>query len=273
MSGLVYAVLIGIGLLAFPGLVRAGEFEGVIHMTTKHVDSQPGKMDWMIKGDKARIERPREDGRSQGMIVDTKTKTMLMLFPDRKTYTEISLGGERGDRLGKLTEQNEVERTGKKDTIAGYSCEVWRIREKDDHHLKSEVCVGKGFGQTASFWVEPRKAQPSWMTELINEGGFGLRSIHYDSEGKESSRMEVTGIEKKAMDGSLFAAPADYKKMDAGPLMGGGAGSEEFRQKLEEMKKRRAEKGGDATGGQKPDMSEAMKQFGEMLKKKPHGGQ
>ena len=52
-----------------------------------------------------------------------------------------------------------------------------------------------------------------------------------------------------------------------------GAGNEEFRQKLEEMKKRRAEKGGDATGGQKPDMSEAMKQFGEMLKKKSQGGQ
>ena len=111
------------------------------------------------------------------------------------------------------------------------------------------------------------------MTELINEGGFGLRSIHYDSEGKESSRMEVTNIEKKAMDGALFAAPADYKKMDAGPLMGGGAGSEELRQKLEEMKKRRAEKSGDAAAGQKPDMNEAMKQLGEMLKKKQQGRQ
>jgi Domain of unknown function (DUF4412) len=272
MSHVVYVVLFGIGLLAFPGLARAGEFEGVIHMTMKHADSQPGKMDWMIKGDKARIERSREDGRSQSMIVDATTKTMLMLFPDRKTYTEVNFSGERGDKLGKFTENNEVERTGKQDTIAGYSCEIWRIREKDDHHLKSEVCVGKGFGQTASFWVEPSKAQPSWVTELINTGGFGLRSIHYDRGGKESSCMEVTSIEKRVMEGSLFTAPADYKKMDAGLLPGGGAGSEELRQKLEEMKKRRAATGGDATGSQKPDMSEAMKQFGEMLKKKQQQG-
>lgn len=273
MRQVVCFVLIGIGAIACPEFGRAGEFEGVIHMTMKHADNLPGKMEWMIKGDKARIERPRDDGQSQGMIIDAKTKTMLMLFPGRKTYTEINLGGERAENLSKLTEQYEVERTGKKDSVAGYSCEIWRIKDKDDRHLKSEVCVGKGFGRAASFWAEPRKAQPSWMTELLNEGGFGLRSIHYDREGKESSRMEVTSIEKKAMDGSLFSAPADYKKLDAGPLMGGSAGSEELRQKLEDMKKRRAEKGRDATGGQRPDMNEMIKQLGEVMKKKQEGGQ
>jgi hypothetical protein len=44
------------------------------------------------------------------------------------------------------------------------------------------------------------------------------------------------------------------------------ARSEEFRQKLEDGKKRRAEKGGDTMGGQQSDMSEALKQFGEMLR-------
>jgi len=245
----------------------AGEFEGILHMTTTHVDETPTKMDWMIKGDKARIERPRMDGRTQVMILDSKTKTMLILFPERKAYAEIGLGGEHGERISKAVEDYEVERTGKTDKVAGRSCEVWRVKEKEADAEKHEICVAKGFGRTASFWMEPMKTQPPWVTQLINEGGFGLRSIRYDSTGQASTTTEVTNIEAKSLDAALFAPPAGYQKMDRGAMaIAGAMGGEDVQKRIEEMKKRRAGRDGSSTGA-KPDMSEIIKQFGERMKK------
>ncbi|BFU94775.1 MAG: conserved protein of unknown function [Nitrospira sp.] len=249
----------------------AGDFEGVLHMTTTHGDEQPAKMDWMIKGDKARIERTRADGRMHVMILDSKAKTMLILFPERQAYTEISLGGEHSERISKAMEDYEVERTGKTDKVAGRSCEIWRVKEKDEDKEKHEICVAKGFGRTASFWMEPMKKQPPWVTRLINEGGFGLRSIRYDSTGAVATRTEVTGIEAKSMDVALFAAPAGYQKMDRGAMMG-AMGGEDVQKRMEEMKKRRAGTDGASTGGTRPDMSEMMKQFRERMKKQQQEG-
>jgi len=269
----VIVALLAVAALWLPGdPASAGDFEGVLHMMTTHADEQAANMDWMIKGDKARIERARTDGRKHVMILDSKNKTMLILFPERQAYTEVALGGEHGERISMALEDYEVERTGKTDKVAGRSCEVWRVKEKDEEQERHEICVAKGFGRTASFWMEPMKKQPSWVTKLINEGGFGLRSIRYDSTGKETLRTEVTRIEARSMDAALFAAPAGYQKMDRGAMMG-AMGGEDVQKRLEEMKKRRAGKDGASTGGAKPDMSEMMKQFGEMMKKKQDGGQ
>jgi len=245
----------------------AGDFEGILHMTTTHADETPTKMAWMIKGDKARIERARTDGRTHVMILDSKTKTMLIMFPERKAYAEVGLGGEHGERISKAMEDYEVERTGKTDKVAGRSCEIWRMKEKDAEAEKHEICVAKGFGRTASFWMEPMKKQPPWVTQLINEGGFGLRSIRYDSTGQAAITTEVTNIEAKSMDAALFAPPAGYQKMDRGAMaMMGAMGGEDIQKRIEEMKKHRAGKGG-SSSGDKPDMSEIIKQFGERMKK------
>ena len=52
------------------------------------------------------------------------------------------------------------------------------------------------------------------------EALFPLKSVEIDGSGKETSRMVVTKIEKKSLDGSLFAIPADYKRVDLPKLPG-----------------------------------------------------
>ncbi|MDI3466245.1 MAG: hypothetical protein OJF50_005066 [Nitrospira sp.] len=47
---------------------NAGDFEGILLMSTSHGTEPPHKMDWSIKGDKARIDRMRENGRSHGTL-------------------------------------------------------------------------------------------------------------------------------------------------------------------------------------------------------------
>ena len=285
---------LGIGSMTFifcATFAQAGEFEGILHMKTTHSDMDSSTaMDWYVQGEKARMEMLRGDGKQHFMIVDSRARTMLMPMSGKKMYMELSLdqiGEKSQEHMKEAIERHTVERTGKMDKIAGYSCEVWRIKDKDTKKLEHEICVAKGFGKSATFWMDPKQmqqsSQPAWVKQLVNEGGFGLRTIRYGDDGKEISRTEATGIEKKSLDKSLFAMPADYTKVDREAMMRGSAGGaqghggEDFQKMMEEMKKRKAEQGGTAGGqggsGQQPDANEMMKQLGEMMKKRQQGGQ
>ncbi|MBS0184493.1 MAG: DUF4412 domain-containing protein [Nitrospira sp.] len=293
-------VVCSVALSLSPFSVQAGDFEGILHMTIKHAGTgvsefdgsksqPPSTMNWYLKGDKARVESSRGDGQMHVMIFDAQTRMMQMAMPGQKRYMEISMDGERGEYVTDAFEKQAVERTGKTDKIAGYSCEIWRITDKEENRLKSDVCVAKGFGKAATFWIDPkemrRSSQPSWVKRLVEEGGFGLRSIHYDDAGKESFRTEVTSIDKKSLENALFAFPADWVRQDMSAMqermkaMRGqkGQGGEDFSKIMEEIKKRKASRGGagepSGEGGEEPDMKEVMKQFGEMMKKRQPGGQ
>lgn len=284
---ILWPVLVGsLALSLSPLAVRAGDFEGVLHMSTTHAATNSAStMDWYLKGDKARVEMSRGEGQSNVMIFDAQTRMMQMAMPGQKSYMEISMGGERGQHLKEALEKQTVERTGKTDKIAGYSCEVWRITDKELNRLKNDICVAKGFGKAATFWVDPkemrRSSQPSWVKQLVEEGGFGLRSIHYDEAGKESSRMEVTSVDKRKLDASLFAFPADWAKQDMAGMqermkaMREQKGQEgaDLSRMMEGAKKRKASPGGaeEALGENAPptDVKDLMKQFGEMMKKQP----
>ena len=289
-----WSVVVGSLVLSLAPLpVWAGDFEGVLHMQTTHAATGTASaMDWYLKGDKARVEMSRDDGQSTVMLFDAKTRTMHMAMPGQKSYMEISLEGDRGEHLKEVLEKQSVERTEKTDRIAGYSCEMWRVTDKDNKRLKNDLCVAKGFGKAATFWIDPkemrRSSQPGWVQQLVEGGGFGLRSIHYDEAGKESSRMEVTSIDKKSLPASLFAFPADWAKQDMSAMQDRmkamrqqkGEEGQDFSKMMEEIKKRKAARGriGEPTveSGPPPDMKEIMKQFGEAMKKQqsqPQDGQ
>jgi hypothetical protein len=285
------ALFSSLALIISPCLAHAGEFEGVIHMKTTHRDNQGATvMNWYIKGEKARMETLLDEGKRQVMIVDGQARTMQIPFSEKKMYMEMSLdqlGGATQEHLSEALEQHHVDRTGKSDKIAGYSCDLWRITDKATGKLEQEICVAKGFGKSATFWMDPkevrRSSQPGWVKQLINEGGFGLRTVHYGDDGKEASRTEATSIERRSLDNSVFAMPADYTKMDREAMVrgmtegAGNPGGEAFQRKLQEMKERRAAQGGAAgtqgSSASQQDVNDMMKQLGDMMKKRQQGGQ
>ncbi len=282
-------VVCSFALSLCPLSVWAGDFEGILHMTTKYAGTgAQSTVDWYLKGDKARVESLRGD-QTHVMIFDAKTRTMQMAMPGQKRYMEISMSGERGEYLQETFEKQTVERTGKTDKIAGYSCEIWRITDKEEHRLKNDICVAKGFGKAATFWIDPKEmrqsSQPSWVKRLVEEGGFGLRSIHYDDAGKELFRMEVTSVDKKRLDNALFAFPAGWAKQDLSAMQERmkamreqkGQAGEDFSKMAEEMKKRKAgqDRAAEPSGEdeRQPDLKELMKQLGDMMKKQQQSQQ
>jgi Domain of unknown function (DUF4412) len=95
----------------------------------------------------------------------------------------------------------------------------------------------------------------------------------YGQDGKEISRTEVTSVEKKSLDANLFVVPADYARQDMSAMANRMKAAREQMRQTRGQGGAKAEEGRPLTGGPKPDMSEMMKQFGEMMKKKQQSGQ
>jgi hypothetical protein len=116
-----------------------------------------------------------------------------------------------------------VTKTGKTDKVAGYSCEIWLFESGDPaEKSKAEVCIA---AQGASWFHIPMTGIPaeySFMSEIVDGNHFPLRFIGYDAAGTETARAEVTKIDKKTLDASMFVPPATYQQMDLGAMLGGG---------------------------------------------------
>lgn len=195
-----------------------GPFEGAITMNNTSGDKPSKTMTYEVKGTKMRFDAPEERGPMSGgyVIFDTTAKKMTVVNDAKKTAMVMDVGAMGATPAGMppAGPKPTVEKTGKTDTVAGYSCDVWKVTEASGE--KTEACVAKGI----SFPAFGRHA--GWMSSL--EDGFPLRAISYDSAGKEKSKMEVTKIDKKSIDDSQFQVPAGYTTQDMASMMRGLGG-------------------------------------------------
>jgi hypothetical protein len=194
-----------------------GPFEGEITMTNTDPNKPPAKtITYEIKGTKMRFEAPDTAGPMSGgyVIFDTTGKKMTAVNDAKKTAMVMDLGALQAFAPGganPTAPKPTIDKTGKTETVAGYSCEDWKVT--DPNGERADVCVAKGI----SFPAMGRHA--GWMSSL--EDGFPLRAVSYDSTGKEKSRMEVTKIDKKSLDDKMFEVPAGYTTQNMDEMMKG----------------------------------------------------
>jgi hypothetical protein len=115
----------------------------------------------------------------------------------------------------------KIDKTGKKDVVAGHSCEIWNITSEGK---RTEVCVAEGIN-----WIDLGDlgfSSPELTVAILasEANRFPLRVISLDAKGVEEMRMEATKVEKKKLDDTRFAVPADYQVMDMAAMMGGMGG-------------------------------------------------
>jgi hypothetical protein len=296
MNIVIRTALVAVWLLIGTAFLHAGDFEGILHMKTTLTEMKTASMsDWYIKGDVARMERSHEEGQGSAMIMDGQKRSMIILMPEKKVAMEFTLDATSDTMAEHMKEEFEkkvVDRTGKTEKIAGYPCEVWRISDKETKNLEHEICVAKGFGRGATAFLDPKRlqqsSQPSWVKQLAKEGGFGMRSIGYDDLGKEASRTEVVGVEKKRLDASLFVVPADYTRQNMGDMVNRmkaareqmqqkqGQKQPDFEKLMRDAEQRRAQRqgeGGSGADAPPPEAAEMMRKIQEMMKKQQGSGQ
>ncbi len=206
-------------------------FEGLItsKMTT---GSQQMEIKYAVKGSRTRIETQLAAGGTQMGVVlmDFAAGSQTMLIPQMKSYTTMNWNEEGGVK-------NMVENmagnasfkatpTGKTETIAGHSCTHWILGEKQD----TDACLAKGLGyfggggDSGSVFDKLRnialgdktKAQLESNPEFLKfvEGGVFPLKLAVIENGQPRTIMEVTTVERKTLDDSLFAIPSDFKKME-----------------------------------------------------------
>jgi hypothetical protein len=218
------------------GLALLNGFEGEIGLLFKDADkgSKPTTpFSLMVKDNKLRIELPPEVAASNGMgkgyaVINTPEKKLYAVLEDKKQVVLIDLdkageqlkafgagsqAGSRDPRERKEPSHSpKVTKTGQKDTVAGYACEIWDIIP--DTGEKMSACVAN---EGASWFRLPLTAIPTehvWALELLDGKHFPLRGIAYDKAGVEKGRVEVTKIDKKTLAATLFDIPQGYKVVD-----------------------------------------------------------
>ena len=143
------------------------------------------------------------------MLMDAQHMAMQMAIPSPTPATTAAANSSK------------VTRTGKHETIAGYDCEDWDIATDNGTHTTCCVATGLAFFDFQAM-SHAGGGAPAWIDELRGKNGFPLRAVTTGSDGKETTRMEVTKVEKKSVDDAQFVVPADYKMMQM-PSFAGGA--------------------------------------------------
>jgi hypothetical protein len=206
------AAILALFALVVPSckMVFGSEFEGQITMHTTSAAAPPQDMVVKAKGDKLRFDSKSSDGSATYAIYDPATNKVTMVVDAQKLYTDLDFGKPGAPQANTSPDNASIDKSGKHETIAGIDCENWTA--KDPSGKRSEVCIAQGI---AFFdMTSVKSGSPSALgKELREKKLFPLRSVEYDASGKETSRMEVTKVEKTSIDDAQFSVPKDYKKM------------------------------------------------------------
>ena len=190
----------------------AQPFEGVMDFNKiSAVDTI--KYRYYVKGNNVRIEEMNKKGVIAGiMLVDLVKGNILALSPDRKMYMEVPA-------LSKpiITGKVEVNKTSGTKIINGYTCKLWRMRNKAENtEVSYWVAEDKFDFFNGLLKVLNRKDKLSvyFMQAPTVVGAMALEATERNLLRDFKNAIVTTKIEKKVLDASLFSIPAEYKKYD-----------------------------------------------------------
>ena len=142
----------------------------------------------------------RKESSGGASLVDARAKKAYLLDAAKKTYRELDFG----DIVplldgGRPTPVPSVP-TGKRDTVAGRPCEIWRLPHPKGS--ATEICYG----------TDLRSGALAAPDAAAVDAGYPLRMIGFDSSGREVGRTIVTRVEEKRIDDALVTIPPDYRR-------------------------------------------------------------
>lgn len=189
-------------------------FEGTLTMRTTLTGAAPKDLVLEIKAGKMRFDTEGEGGSPMHGVYDPIKNEVLVFMDAEKSYMTLDFAKASAPAPNTTPEASVAEKVGRKDTVAGISCEQWVAREPSGK--RSEVCVIEGVN---FFDLSRLRSGASGLAGLgkasmQDKKMFPLRSVELDASGKEISRMEVTAVEKRSIDDARFATPAGYTKLE-----------------------------------------------------------
>jgi len=195
---------LALGFIASPNTTLGAQtpFQGTVQMNIT-TGSGTTQLNLMLKDGKTRFDPSPQ----MSVIIDPVAQRMMVIMNAQRMYMErdfTSATAAVQQQFG--GKAPTIARTGKFDTIAGYKCEHVTITDDDGGAV--DACVSQQLGgfriPTASNPMAPQK-EAGWITQL----GATNFPLKVTKGGK--TVVEVTAIEKKAMDAGMFEAPEGFQ--------------------------------------------------------------
>lgn len=183
-------------------------FEGEIQLDVTEGATKVRALTYDIKGTDLRYSESAAASKAEPRaIANLEKQKAYAVFDDKKSYVELDEAAQ-----GRPAAGVEVHKTGKMETVAGHSCEDWRLKSEG---RDVEACVARDvpyFDLTSP--ATKAKAEPPWAAELEKDRAFPLRVVEKDASGKVAVTAEAKRVEEKTLDESLFRVPPDYRRID-----------------------------------------------------------
>lgn len=199
--------------LCVPPLKAEDLFEGAITFQMTQ-GNKKFNMKYMSQGLRMRTEVATGPAGMSIALADYSKNKIYILMPQLQSYMESEFDPKNlGAKVGDATKDTTIEPTSEEEDILGYKCKKWITHQNGK---TSDIWIAKGIGK----FFEPMTGSANssgvdaWKEVLSKEGGFPFRVIQKSPDGKEFYRLEVTKVEKMALDSKLFEVPAGYKKFD-----------------------------------------------------------
>jgi hypothetical protein len=212
-------------LVILPAGVAAQAFEGrVTALMGGNPNRPPAEVVILSKGGKTRMES-NMGGMPMAMLMDYQGGAITTLMPAQRMYMKMDLrqaaAGMRGLTGTTDTTPPKITRTGRRETIAGVSCE--HILFEAANGTQTDVCAAKGmgfFGGGGSMGGGPAAGVPGDMHRLMRDFSDGFFPLKVEGV-KGTTRTQVllvTQVERQSLDASLFEVPQGFTEM---PMPGG----------------------------------------------------
>jgi hypothetical protein len=159
------------------------------------------------------------------LLVLAQKKAIVLDFDKAKGGLKLpkmpGLPGAPSAPAGPPPDPPKVEKTGKKETIAGYQCELWKITSKTG---RADACLAEGIKWIDLGDLGVQSPEFAAVAAVSDFNHFPLRVVSFDAQNVEQNRMEATKIEKKKLDDTIFTVPADFQVVDLAAMLGGLGG-------------------------------------------------
>lgn len=225
-------VFTAVAMSSLVSTALAQSFEGTIVTKMFSQGKATGEMASSYRGDRTRIEFRGGSAQGTYMLVNGQTAVWTTVMPAQKMYMTMDLKSMAADEGTdkKVGPAPKLTKTGKTETIAGFTCEHYTYVDSDGEAM--DICAAKGLGffGMAGGGQGPRGGQmpgmgavPIEYRELVNtyKDGFQPLRIERIKGAKRELVMEVASIEKQSLPAAQFEVPAGYQKFDMGGMMKG----------------------------------------------------
>lgn len=206
-----YRIIAGLAMFLFlfsiassQEVVEKKSFEGVVEFEVRDFQSIQ-QYTLMMKGGRLRVQAEDREG-ANAYLFDYGLKKTFIVASGTEQYVELTPVLPAA-KVPPAQPKFDFHKTDSTDEIQGYACDQFLISSDS---ITLELWATKGFGAAGTFLV-PQVTE--WEWKILEMGYFPMRVIARDATGEESSRFEVTDVQKKSFSDSLFRIPSGYEKV------------------------------------------------------------